>query len=284
MPQPRTKSDRSPAAGTNHLVPADPSLVAAWRKEATARAEARETPFKLDLPSGKAVYVVRMSLRLLLNKGMVPDVLTPQVSETIALIESGDPDKGQREVMDEFARDPVDAYLRWLNLLNFVWLATVVSPKFAKEGEDDPANDVFSLDLVDYDDKLYVYQWTQGVDQSVQDFRLQQAAAVGTLGNGDEVRGTSEQLLRVERTGGRLVGLLDRPSGLSVGDVGRREDRGDQEGPGQEAEGDLGRGAALQPRPNPPVHLGTTSRSDDERARRIRRPASDPGGPESPRD
>ena len=259
MPQSTRKSARATASSGGDLFPDDPTLVTAWRTEATQRQREANTPVLLDLPSGKRVQVLRLSLRMLLNKGFVPDALTSQVSETIAILESGDPDAGRETVLDEFKDDPVQSYLKWLNLLNFVWLNCVVFPRFAKEGDDDPDKDIFSIDLVEYNDKLYVYQWTQGVDQAVQDFLDEQARALGIVGDGNEILDAAQQLLRVERVGGRLVDVHDRPGGVPVGDLDRGADGGDEEGAAIEDAGRPDRGPEVHPGADQAPDLGTAA-------------------------
>lgn len=218
----------------------------AWRKRMTQPVDQRVLPVALDLPSNwyqtedekresvwmkvseedaLSVDVIRMPLAILFEQRRIPDALTPMVREFIGQIESKDPDANTNRVIAEFEEDPETTYNKWLSVLRFSWLNTVVRPRFVDVGiADSPDDEIYSVEGLDYFDMLYVYSWAQGVDQSVRDFLLFQGAALGTLGSKSGVLDNPGAVVRIERRGGAVVDVSNKPGGVDVGEVHRVED------------------------------------------------------------
>lgn len=205
----------------------DPALARQWGKDAKQRKLDRATPHRLDLPSGKTVQAIKAPMRWLYKHNMIPDHLTARVQEMIDLITSADPKYVQSEMEKEFERDTEGAFAKWHDLMDACWMACVVNPKFTEdeafaESEEEP----FWVGEVDYLDKLYLYQWVEGVDLSVEEFLHQQAEIVGALQNGEGVQLSPTSDLRVDRYGRPLAGDPGRPGGDDVRDVRAGADRG----------------------------------------------------------
>lgn len=213
----RQNGSESVGATVNAL---DPSIELKWRERFANKSKIRYAPMELDLPSGLAVEAVRMPLRFLLRKGLIPDPVSPIIHDYIARLDDPDPDARVEESVTEFNETPLAAFKRWQTILDTVWQCCVRRPLFTDDSDREDAEEPpYYTGDVDYFDKLYVYQWAQGVDESVIDFLRGQDETMGALANGDSIPLSSEPVLRVERRGGRLVGLLGGQSDVPVGDV-----------------------------------------------------------------
>lgn len=222
--------DRDVTEGSLHAAAAlAPSPVsAAWGAMFKQRAVERSTPVKIDLPSSLPVMVVRMPVRMLIKHGFVPDPLTPIIENHIRQLEGIGRGDGMESIAASFNENPEATFAQFLDVLRTVWCSCVVEPKFVMNDDDaDEESGPYPVAAVDYFDLLYVYQWAQGVDQSVQDFLHEQGQTLGTLAAGESVPLSSEPVLRVERRGGRLVSVVDRPGDVAVGVEGGGVDAGD---------------------------------------------------------
>lgn len=227
------------SAGANPAVALDPSITDAWRRMFKAKQQQRTTPVQLYLPSGMPVTAVRLPVRHLIEYGNIPDPLTNAVREFADLIEGER--RGEYSVAetlaDQFNENPEASWNRWMRVIDGVFIACVSQPSFT---DDDRQADLevgpFPVADVDYFDKLYVYQWAQGVDQSVADFLREQSATMGSLANGEGIPLSSEPILRIERRGGRMVGIVDRSSDVDLGNDGRAMDAGNGRGSGSSFE------------------------------------------------
>jgi hypothetical protein len=214
----------------------DPSIELSWRKRAQQTRSERETPFKLELPSGLHVMAIRAPLRWLYKHGRIPDHLTAEVERMIALIQTGDPKHVEEEIEKDYkSREAEDVFAEHLKVVNACWLACVVSPQFSDDDDREFAEEPpYHVDTVEYFDKAYLYKWAQGVDQSVEDFFLEQAEIVGALADGEGIQLSSEPDSRVDRFGRRVAGDPSGPSGVEIRDFYRSATRGDARGSSQE--------------------------------------------------
>lgn len=166
-----------------------------------------------------------MPLSLMYQRGLIPDIFTARVQEWIGSIQKNldDPVNAGKEFLhqeDETEEDMEKRYNDWLSIVDYTWCACVSSPSFCMKFEDQDLNKpVLWVGEVDYQDKIYVYTYAQGVDQTVEEFFREQEEALGAILDGEGVRDEAKQLLRVERKGGKLAGVYDRPSDVHVGDL-----------------------------------------------------------------
>ena len=199
------------------LTSLDPVIEVAWRKHAQKRQEERETAIHLDLPSGKPVKAIRAPLQWLYRHNLIPDALLAQTEEMIRLIESGDPNAVGRAMEEELQENEEQAFEKWLALLNGCWLACVTSPEFTDdESRREAVDPPYWIGDVDYMDKLFLYGWAQGVDQSIQEFLQFQSEIVGAMADGTGVQLSSEGSVWVDRTGRRMAGVAGGPSGIPI--------------------------------------------------------------------
>lgn len=201
-------------------------IKSAWVKDWQARKQGWAREVQIDLPiRGVPVMARRVPLRMMLKFGYVPDPLTAKVREHIEIIESREGEK----LAEKFNQDPETTWADYLQVLDGVFIAAVTQPAFTDDAEQaDEELGRFWIGDVDYFDKLYVFQWAQGVDQSAADFLREQGEALGRLADGEELQLSAEPTLRVERRGGRVVGVVRGPGAPDVGDGGRGVDEGDE--------------------------------------------------------
>lgn len=209
----------------------DADIVSAWKDDFEQKKKSGTllgANLILTLPSGKKVKAIRIPLLVMMQSGSVPDRLTHVINGFIQTIEKGQTDEAKVAAGFEamFAEDAVKAAQEWTEMMNFVFVNAVISPKFVlTEEEANTDAGIFWVTQVNFYDKLWFFQWAQGVDQSVHEFLQQQADALGTSSDGENVRVTTEQLLANGESGHFMVSVADRPGDVDVGDVRPGEDR-----------------------------------------------------------
>jgi hypothetical protein len=218
-------------AGGPNGSPASPSFVDVWVSEYKSREELYR-PIMLALPSGKSVKVQRMPLHVMWTKGIVPDSLTARVQDWVKAIDADDP---QGSILTDMAGlsndDLIKRYTSWVDMLDFVWCTCVKEPTFVLN-ESTQNTDFGRLWVgdVDLNDKAYLFSFAQGVDQTVEDFFREQNATLGTLPDGEGLLDPAQRVLWVERQGGRVVGVHDRPGDPRVGELHAGQDRRPEDG------------------------------------------------------
>lgn len=195
MPRPGTRAGESAA----------PPLFEVWKKAKQER-DAKRGGVILTLPSGLPVRVARMPLLALIQRGQIPDALAPVIRRYIEDIDRQlEPDKHHQRtdevVQQAVARDPVQAFADYKAILEFVFTSCVIEPRFIRHGDEDrfvPAPGQDAPLYVDYgpdgsepdvtgDDLQYVYNFCQGVDQTVEEYFREQAALMGDLADMQDV-------------------------------------------------------------------------------------------------
>jgi hypothetical protein len=187
-------------------------LNAGWRRHFQEKQEKKQVAVVIDVPTGEQIAAVRMPLSYMLKAGIVPDRLTPAIEKQIALLISGDPKKSREAVYEDYKADAEAADAEWMDVLNFIWMNCCVLPKFVADTEaqpDDPENPTFPISSVELIDKLYLYEWCQGVNETVERFLQSTSEALRTLADEYSIPLSPEQLLRPDQPGGFLVGLPD---------------------------------------------------------------------------
>lgn len=223
---PETEQAPSPAYDGPGQFGLAPDIDQAWRKRAISIKNTRAHSIRIELPSGLAVMAIRASLRWQFNNNKIPDPLLAVVEEHIALIEADDPNAVTDQYIEDMQADPVEAFGKWMQILDAAWMGAVTQPLFtddkAREGVDYPP---YWIGDVEYFDKMYLYQWLSGVDEDVAEFFRKQADALGTLEAESSIPLSPEGTVRVDRYGRPVAGEEHRPSGLAVGDVHSGENR-----------------------------------------------------------
>lgn len=202
----------------------DADIISAWQADFEQKKQAAVVGGRitLTLPSGIQIRAMRLPLILLLQSKSIPDKLSRIVNDFIRTIETGGGNEAKiaAELEATFKDNALEAAQDWLAMLNFVFINCVTTPNFVEKEEDiNPEQGIFWIDTVNFYDKLWLFQWAQGVDQSVQQFLDQQAASVGTLSDEQGVRMSPQQLLAGGDFGRFVVSVADRPSDVDVGSV-----------------------------------------------------------------
>ncbi len=209
--------------------PAASSLLDQWRYAYLNR----ERGDLVDLPSGIQARVSRMSLPALMSSGMIPDALTTIARDLIAVaeqsLEIGAPSI-EEVVGKESEADPVETYNRYIKIINFVCVSCMNEPRMTYRGEvfyPTPDQDFpVYVDDMDERDRMFVYMYCQGVDQTVQEFLHEQALALGDVPDLQDVPDPPEDVPGDERQ--RLVVLSGGQGGLDVGNLRRIQHQGNQ--------------------------------------------------------
>lgn len=204
----------------------DPSIESMWRERAAKRIDEKMAHVRIELPTGLVVMARRMNLRWLWKHDLIPDPITAKVEEMISLIESDDPDAVTKKMGDDLQKDAVKAFTEWYEVLGAVWMACVVAPQFTDDPDrEDAITPPYHIGSVDYFDKMYLYQWAQGVDRSVIDFLHEQSEALGELADKQSIRLSPTSELRVDRRGRFVVSDDGGPSDTPLGDIHPKPNR-----------------------------------------------------------
>jgi hypothetical protein len=163
--------------------PSPSPIQQSWAQRAKEQVSSMMTPVMLDLPSGLRVMARRVNMMYLLKLGLVPDPLSAAVADWIAKI-----DGSVEELEKEAREDTVTALKKFRDFLWGVWIGCVVDPPFTDDDSRLLATEPpFHVSIVEENDLLYLMQWAQGVDRSVESFLSEQDTPVGSVVNGASV-------------------------------------------------------------------------------------------------
>lgn len=166
-----------------------------WANHVAQRyADTAARTYPVELPSGLKVNAKRANIVLLMRFGRIPDAITPVVSWMIEEIEAGGVARLNRSV-NKREEDPIDRlklHQEMIALFDYLWILCVVSPVFTDKLTEIDEH-TFYIGDVDLRDKEFFYQWSQGVDVNVREFRGEEStAAVGDAPAGGEDRSSAE--------------------------------------------------------------------------------------------
>lgn len=193
------------------------SRAAGWRQQLQAQVQRYVVPVEVPLPSGQEVLAVRPHLLMMYQEGMIPNALTPVVSKLIQAATNNGPEGGEEFIEKEFKEDTAEAYTKFTALLDFVWVTAVIDPIFVLDlknipldakrrieqlPEEERASSIFPVSRVSLDDKLYFFNWCQGVDEDIATFRQQQAIRMAAIQESQAIRENAERNSRAESSGG----------------------------------------------------------------------------------
>lgn len=168
-----------------------PTDVNSWRQK-------RGDP--VELPSGNVALVSKPDLRKFLHGGDVPDSLTQlvraQISEDQEKIKKEQEQIAEREGMLE----------DFFNYMDYIVTQTVIEPTLlpvpTRENEDGELEDVphderdldagLYIDEVDFDDKLFLFNFAIRGSKDLESFRVEQAQLMGSVPDGEGLSGEAE--------------------------------------------------------------------------------------------
>lgn len=148
------------------------------------------------VPSGNTARMRRPGLDTFLRLGLIPNSLMSIISGHISKAKDGKPadldDVGAE--MAKLMEDPV----KLGDILQFadnVLIHCAVEPEVhpVTSGQEARNNDWLYVDEVDFDDKMFIFQWAVGGTEDLETFRAEQAAGVGAVVPSAAASDASEQ-------------------------------------------------------------------------------------------
>lgn len=135
-----------------------------------AEFKARKKGKSVTLPSGLVVTARRVALRAFLDQGDVPNPLLEVVEEAL--------NKGREMDMNQIVggdgqKVNLDMVRDMYSMVDKIVMTVVVNPKVHPEPEDenDRDDDLLYVDEVDDEDKMFLFNWSQGGTEDLAKFR-----------------------------------------------------------------------------------------------------------------
>jgi len=170
-----------------------------WKKDK------EEKDFELKVPSGHTCLVRRPGPEIFVRQGMIPNslmaIIMPLLDDAKAEGAKGDvspiPDSALAEMQNELVNDP-SKFADMVTMVDNITLACVIAPPLAPtsrraeiqmdsalttdEKEELTQNTLF-IDDVDFEDKMFIFQYVVGGTADLERFRLgtEQVVAAGPL-------------------------------------------------------------------------------------------------------
>lgn len=157
----------------------------------TAKDQWKKKGEEVDVPSGKVALCRRVSPDIFLRKGVLPNALMPLVKE--ALKTGKAPDLEEADIKIDDVEDVLKMY-------DHVVKHIVIEPKLTlppekdEHGEEVEERDPDKLytDEVDFEDKVFLFNWAVGGTADVEQFRKESQENVGALRSGEDVEHAPE--------------------------------------------------------------------------------------------
>ena len=174
QPQDRKPPAQRQAPAAQFTVPDNAQRTAeAWRSG--------ETLHDVQVPSGKWAQARRVALPTFVQRGMIPNSLMPMISKAI--------NSGELDVQEAAKDLDADMLQDIMSLYDVITVECVVQPKvkaLPEKLEDrlDPEQrspDFLYVDEIDFEDKVFLFQWAVGGTSDVEAFRQEQDGAMGVV-------------------------------------------------------------------------------------------------------
>lgn len=142
----------------------------------------------LTVPSGQTCKARRPGMDAFIREGLIPNNLLPIVRKAMS---GKDPDyKEFLEGMDDNMLEDI------VRLVDAITIKVVVEPPLFPIPAD-PAEQRFHdriyVDDVDFEDKMFIFQWAVGGTADLERFRAEQRSALATVPSGADVERPAEQ-------------------------------------------------------------------------------------------
>lgn len=157
-------------------VPAKPTPANQWKKASAG------TP--LQVPSGNTALVRNSGMQVFLTKGLIPNSLLPIVRKAMS---GKEPEINLDDITEDQLADMV-------TLFDAITVHCVVEPAVLPVPADGEVRDSEALyvDDVDFDDKMFIFQWVVGGTRDLEQFRKEQAASMESLRGGTALEGQAK--------------------------------------------------------------------------------------------
>ena len=128
----------------------------------------------VDLPSGNKCRLRNPGMQAFLKMGFIPDSLTGLVTKALKTGKEADEAEILEALSDEQKMDEL------FDLYDRITIYCFVDPKVHEVPEDDEdrEDDKLYVDEIDFEDKVFIFQWAVGGTRDLHRFREQQNAAV----------------------------------------------------------------------------------------------------------
>jgi hypothetical protein len=134
-----------------------------WRK-------AREEGYVITLPSGNAIRLRSIALDTLILSGKLPDLLTPVAARSLWTFDDGGAIADETEMAKNYAE-----------LIHLIVRAGVIEPRIVENPE---ADDEISMDDLEFNDKVFIFNACIAPAAALQNFRDKQATGLDAVHNG----------------------------------------------------------------------------------------------------
>jgi hypothetical protein len=154
----------------------------------------------LELPSGHVAQVRAPGMQAFISGGFIPNSLLDIVQSELE-INSGKPKKSAEaskkqsvEFMKQLQSDPQKT-ADLFDTIDKVTVHCVVQPplEFPPDNPDHRDDDVLYVDEVDFEDKMYIFQFAVGGAKDLERFRKETASNVDALENESKSKSTSKR-------------------------------------------------------------------------------------------
>lgn len=140
----------------------------------------------LKLPSGNVALVRNPGIQHFLRIGIIPDPMMAMVQKMIA---------GKQKEFDpsEFIKDE-DSLLTTFELFDKVLVEVVIEPKVVMppKKQEDRDDETLYADDVDFEDKVFIFQFAVGGTKDLEEYLQRQKQAVDAVQSGEGVDGPTE--------------------------------------------------------------------------------------------
>jgi len=142
----------------------------------------------LEVRSGNVALVRRPGIQVFIKSGMVPNSLMPIIQKALAAGEKAK-DLDFSEIAED-AKKLEDV----LDLVDKVTCYCVIEPKVlpVPENVEDRDEEALYVDEVNFDDKVFIYQYAVGGTADLESFRAEQARLMGSVPDGEDLVDSTE--------------------------------------------------------------------------------------------
>jgi len=136
------------------------------------------------LPSGNQVRIRNPGMQVFLQRGMIPDSLTPIVRKAL----SGGVEPDEKDLREAMSQSDIEGLFK---LFDDVVMSTWVQPKVhpVPEDESDRDDSLLYVDEIEFDDKSFTFQFAVGGVRDLESFREQQEEMLERLSAGQDMVG-----------------------------------------------------------------------------------------------
>lgn len=156
--------------------------------DASAWKGRRETAgTKVPLPSGNVCLARNPGIHVFIEQGMIPNNLLPVIQEALNEGKGISPKKVKEASAD------IDMLRDMVAMADAVVVYCVLKPEInaVPETEAQRDSDLFYVDEMDFDDKMFIFQWALGGTKALDRFREESSAAVVALDAGEDMDETA---------------------------------------------------------------------------------------------